>query len=198
MIGLSQLLTPGTVFSANFTFGYESGFLSDPYRLAEFVYPLHTLGVVRFENRPGYRSKEVLLTSLTQFIDPLNGSVEVDYRFYHDSFDVYANTAGLIWHQWLGGHVIIEPAFRFYQQSSAYFYSPLFREDPANVVNYSADYRLSHFYSLDYGIQATIILESHLRVIAGYRRYEMIGLDNTVAAMYPQANIYSIGVSIVW
>ena len=198
ILGLSQLLTPRTILSANFTYGYDSGYLNDPYRQAEFVYPGHPLGVVRYENRPGYRSKEVLLTSLTQFIEPLNGSIEVAYRFYHDSFDVYAHTASLTWHQWLGKHLMVEPAFRSYQQSSAYFYSPLFYDNPANVTYYSADYRLSHFYSLDYGVQATIVLQDHLRVIAGYHRYQMTGLDDTVAAMYPQANIYTVGVSIVW
>ncbi len=198
IIGISQLLTPKTIFSANFTFGYESGFLSDPYRLTEFVYPGHQFGVVRNENRPGVLSKEIFLTSITQFIQPLNASIEGSYRFYHDSYDVYANTLSLTWHQWLGKHVILEPAFRFYEQSSASFYSPLFQTDPASVNYFSSDYRLSEFYSLDAGIQATVIVNDHLRLIAGYHRYEMHGLDDTVAAMYPQANIFTVGLSILW
>lgn len=198
IIGISQLLTPKTIFSANFTFGYESGFLSDPYRLVEFIYPGHQFGVVENENRPGVLSKEIFLTSITQFIGPLNASIEGSYRFYHDSYDVYANTLSLTWHQWLGKHLILEPAFRFYEQSSASFYSPLFQTDPANVNYYSSDYRLSEFYSLDMGIQATVIVNDHLRLIAGYHRYEMHGLDDTVAAMYPQANIFTVGLSILW
>jgi hypothetical protein len=66
------------------------------------------------------------------------------------------------------------------------------------VQYYSADYRLSEFYSVDYGLQATVIVNDHLRVTAGYHRYEMNGLDNTVSAMYPQANIYTVGLSILW
>jgi hypothetical protein len=198
IIGISQLLTPKTVLAANFTIGYETGYLSDPYRQAEFVYPLHTLGVVRFENRPSHRAKQVFLTSLTQFINPLNASVEGSYRFYHDSFGVYAHTVGLTWHQWVGKHLIIEPMFRFYEQSAASFYSPLFHSNPANVLYFSADYRLSRFYSLDYGVQATVVVNSHVRLNAGYHRYEMNGLDNTNPAMYPQANIYSAGISILW
>ena len=198
IFGISQLLSPNTIFSADFTFGYESGFLSDPYRQAEFVYPLHTLGVVRYENRPSERSKEVFLTSLTQFIDPLNGSLEISYRLYHDSFDVFAHTASLTWHQWLAGRLMLEPAFRLYEQSAASFYAPLFFDDPANVKHYSADYRLSNFYSLDYGLQATFLIDENMRVIAGYHRYEMVGLDSTVSSMYPSANIYTVGVSFLW
>ena len=198
IIGVSQLLTPRTIFAAAFTFGYESGYLNDPYRQAEFIYPLHQLGVVRYENRPGNRSKEIFLTSITQFIDPLNASIEGSYRFYHDSFNIYANTVSAVWHQWLGKHVMIEPMFRFYEQGSASFYSPLFQTNPANLEFYSADYRLSNFYSFDTGIQATILINDHLRVTAGYHRYEMNGLDNTTSDMYPKANVFTVGFSILW
>jgi hypothetical protein len=51
---------------------------------------------------------------------------------------------------------------------------------------------------LDAGIQATVIINDHLRLIAGYHRYEMHGLDNTVAAMYPQANVFTVGISFLW
>jgi Protein of unknown function (DUF3570) len=70
IVGISQLLTPKTIFSANFTFGYESGFLSDPYRLVEFIYPGHQFGTVENENRPSVLSKEIFLASITQFITP--------------------------------------------------------------------------------------------------------------------------------
>jgi hypothetical protein len=198
IIGISQLLTPKTILTVNFTFGHETGYLSDPYRQAEFVYAGHQLGVVRYENRPDERDKEIFFASLTHYFTPLNASLEGSYRFYHDSFDVSAHTVSLTWHQWLGKHLIVEPTFRFYEQSSASFYSPLFNANPADLKFYSADYRLSEFYSLDYGVQATVVLNDHLRLIGGYHRYEMNGLDNTVTAMYPQANIFTAGISILW
>ena len=197
IIGISQLLSPKTIFTAAFTFGYESGYLSDPYRQAEFVYPLHNLGVVRYENRPTERDKQIFFTSITQFISPLNASIEGSYRFYHDSYDVSAHTVALTWHQRLGKHLIVESAFRVYQQSAASFYSPLFHDNPANVKYYSADYRLSEFYSLDMGLQATVIANDHLRFNLGYHRYEMQGLDGkTVSTMYPSSNVFTAGVQI--
>jgi hypothetical protein len=198
IIGLSQLLSPKTTLNADFTFGYESGYLNDPYRQVEFIYPGHAFGQVLYENRPSEKYKEVVLISLNQFVERLNGSVEVSYRFYHDSFDIYAHTAGLTWHQWLGKHLMLEPAFRLYEQGSASFYSPLFHSDPMTIPNYSADYRLSNFYSLDVGLQATLVVNRHLRITAGYHRYEMHGLDNTVAAMYPKANVITAGLTILW
>lgn len=198
LLGISQLLSPKTTFSSDFTFGYSSGFLNDPYRLTEFVYTGHQFGVVKNENRPSQIYKETLLTSVTHYFDPLNASLEGSYRFYHDSYDIYANTVSLTWHQWLGKHVIIEPAFRFYEQSSASFYQPLFHKDPSAYEYYSSDYRLSEFYSLDSGIQITVIVNDHLHLTAGYHRYEMHGLDNTSQAMYPQANVYTAGLSILW
>ena len=198
LVGITQLLTPNTIFSADFTFGYASGFLNDPYRQVEFVYPGHKFGVVRNESRPTDLYKQTLLTSITYYVEPLNGSIEGSYRFYHDSYEIYANTLALTWHQSLGKHLILEPGVRFYQQGAASFYEPLFKTSPDNLQYYSSDYRLSEFYSWDFGVLATVIVNSHLHLTAGYHRYTMHGLDDTVQAMYPQANVYTVGVSVLW
>ncbi|HEV2695736.1 MAG TPA: DUF3570 domain-containing protein [Verrucomicrobiae bacterium] len=202
IIGVSQLLSPVTVVNAAFTFGYDDGFLNDPYRLAEYhptIFPTgFDIGVP--EHRPGYRSKEVLFTSVTHYFDNLNASLEASYRFHHDSYDVFSHTLGLTWHQHLGKHFIVEPMFRFYGQTAASFYTTTFSgpftADPAGL--HSSDYRLSEFYSTDCGIQATAIINDHVQLVAGYHRYEMRGLDNTSADMYPKANVYTVGLSIIW
>ncbi|MEY4917949.1 MAG: hypothetical protein RL616_1862, partial [Verrucomicrobiota bacterium] len=202
IIGISQLLSPTTVVNAAFTFGYEDGFLNDPYRLAEYhpnIFPAgFNIGVP--EHRPGYRSKEVLFVSATHYFDKLNASIEGSYRFHHDSYEVFSHTVGLTWHQRLGKYFIVEPMFRFYEQSAADFYTTTFTggftTDPAGL--HSSDYRLSEFYSLDYGIQATLLINDHLRIVGGYHRYEMHGLDQTSADMYPKANIVTVGLSLRW
>jgi hypothetical protein len=64
---------------------------------------------------------------------------------------------------------------------------------------YSSDYRLSELYTLDYGLQATFVIDKNTRIIAGYHRFEMRGLDNvTSPAMYPKANVITIGFTILW
>jgi hypothetical protein len=211
IIGISQLLSPKTIFTAAFTFGNDSGYLSDPYRRAVIEDQSYTPAFIFSvpDKRPSHRNKEVAYTSLTYFVEPLNASVEGSYRFFHDSYGIFSHTVDLSWHQWLGTHLMLEPSFRFSEQSAADFYTTGF---PAPFVLslitfnpvpppgiYSSDYRLSELYTLDYGLQATVLVNSHLRFIAGYHRYEMHGLDNvTVASMYPKANIFSIGLSILW
>lgn len=207
IVGISQLLDPKTVLTADFTYGRESGYLNDPYRQVLFrgwlaFGPNFYIGGP--EARPTERTKEVFQTTLTHFFDRVNGSVELTYRFYHDSYDIFAQTAGLTWYQKLGDHFILEPAFRFYEQSAAYFYFPegvagfsALTPDPARPTYYSADYRLSHMITSTYGLQAVVIIKDWLHLNVGYSRYAMYGRDDiTSASAYPKANIGTVGFQI--
>lgn len=200
LIGISQLLSPRTILNVAFTFGNDSGYLNDPYRLITFA----GSGFAYPEIRPSHRNKEALFTSVTHHFESLNASLESSYRFYHDSYGVYANTLGMTWHQWFGKHMLVDPLFRFYEQSAADFYRATvpgyFPSDPIPRPSfYSADYRLSELYTLDFGLQATAVVNDHLHIVAGFHRYEMYGLDGkTSSAMYPKANVYTIGLSILW
>ena len=57
---------------------------------------------------------------------------------------------------------------------------------------------MSELYTIDAGIQVTAYITDHFSVDAGYHRYEMRGLDQTTPDMYPEANIYTVGVSVTW
>jgi hypothetical protein len=202
LLGFSQLLGPKTILTADFTFGYDTGYLDDPYKKIVFS-GWGDPNAIFDEHRPGYRSREVLLLTLTQCVTPLNGSADISYRFYHDSFDIFSHTAALTWHQWLGKHLIVEPTLRFYTQSAADFYYlsvpgllPSI-PDPERPPYYSADYRLSNLMTFDYGLQANIILHERVHLNVGYRRYEMYGLDGvTPSANYPKANVITAGLRL--
>ena len=202
IIGITQLLSPKDILNVAFTIGNDSGYLSDPYRKAEYQIDFFPPGFTTAvpERRPSHRNKQILYTSLTHHFDSLDASIEGSYRFYHDSYDVFSHTVGLTWHQWLGKHLIVEPMFRFNEQSAASFYTTTFTgpysSDPPGF--HSSDYRLSNMFTIDYGLQATVVINDHLRVIAGYHRYEMRGLDKTTSDMYPKANVFSVGLSILW
>src|SRR5205085_4411899 len=94
VIGGTQLLGPGTIFGANVTIGYSHGYLSDPYRGVVFdeadLTPNNQV-VLSGEKRPSTRNSQAILLSLTQAITPLNASIEGTYRFYHDSYGIFAN-----------------------------------------------------------------------------------------------------------
>lgn len=206
MVGISQLLGPKTVLTADFTYGSERGYLNDPYRRVLFqgwltAIPGFPLYITYPEIRPAERRKEVFQTTLTHYFDRLKGSGEIAYRFHHDSYDIFSHTVTATWRQRLGRHVILEPMFRFYEQSAAYFYFPEgvpglspIDGDPTRSQFYSADYRLSHMMTFTYGLQASFIVKGWLQIDVGYHRYEMYGRDDvTSASAFPKANIVTAG-----
>jgi len=199
MVGVTQLLNPRTVLQANLTLGYSWGYLADPYKSFRFDgYPDPT-GVFP-EKRPGHRTKEVLFLSLTHFFEKPNASLEVSYRFYHDSFDILSHTVALAWHQKIGNHLILSPLFRYYDQTAADFYAVRLPGDPSDPDStvpipdaYSADYRLSSMHTLTYGVEAAILIKEWLHVNAAYKRYAMFGDDDTPTSAYPNAHVFTIG-----
>lgn len=67
---------------------------------------------------------------------------------------------------------------------------------PAYPTYYSADYRLSELQSFTYGVSVAVQLVERASLVLGYRRYDMQGLDPRIsAATYPDAHIYSVGLS---
>ena len=200
LVGVSQLLSPKTILALDFTYGTTDGYLNDPYKYIRFEG--YFFPTFQHETRPDFRDNEIAMVTLTQFFDPLNASAELSYRFYHDSFDVNAHTATVAWYQKIGHHVILAPVFRYYRQTAANFYYaslPGYEDDPGVPRYYSADYRLSELESFTYGIQVTVLLGEHLLLDAGYKRYEMTGLDGvTSQEMYPNANIFTIGARLTF
>jgi hypothetical protein len=120
LIGVNQILTPTTVFTANLTLGYSDGYLADPYRVATFILPESpdpifsdpSQTIPKSESRPDSRLKQVAFFSLTQAIKPLDASVEADYRIYHDDWGIFANTVSLTWFQKITKYVTLSPNVR--------------------------------------------------------------------------------------
>jgi len=207
LLGVSQLLGPKTILLVNGTYGYANGYLTDPYKGVRFDSVDFDPTFIFGEQRPTYRSREVFYASLTHFITPADASVELAYRFYHDSYDIYANSAILTWYQKVGEHLSIEPSLRYYRQTEASFYyeqvpadlgNPFpFAKTPDTPTIYSADYRLSSLTTWTMGVKVKYKVHEHFSVDATYERYVMLGNDNvTSASAYPKANVLMVGLSI--
>jgi hypothetical protein len=161
-------------------------------------------GVLELEHRPGHRTRQVIETTLRHHVEALQGSAELAYRFYHDSFGIFSHTAGLTWLQSLGRRCTVYPSVRYYSQSAAEFYAPLFAGDPSNPfladefpvpAAYSSDYRLSRLHTWTYGIGGRVQLGARWSLDLGYKRYEMTGDDPRVAAgNFPRAHVYTMGI----
>ena len=193
------------MFNATLTIGTASGYLADPYKGFRFTgYP--DPDALFPEKRPGHRTKQIISSTLTQFIEPLNGTAELTYRFYHDSQELNGHTVTLEWMQSIWKRVTVAPLFRYYQQSEAYYYRLSFDADPSDTENppvipvpqfYSADYRLSAFRSVTYGIGVSLRLGERCFADAAYKRYVMTGMDGmTPRSSYATANVYTVGLRL--
>jgi hypothetical protein len=198
LLGVNQLLTPKSYLTANATFGTEWGYLADPYRGVMFAQNFPQTNpsdaALTPEVRPRHRSRAILYLGYTHFIDPLNGSAELSYRYFHDSWQVNAHTVDFRWNQKLGKRLVISPMFRYYYQTASSFYYVLVPDFDNKPSFFSSDYRLSEFNSFAMGVKLTYRIQRHVSLDAGYMRYIMRGLDNaTSQSAYPQAHVVSLG-----
>jgi uncharacterized protein DUF3570 len=210
IIGVTQILDPRTFVSVNVTWGRETGYLDDQYKVVgktEELVPGSFFPLVFAENRPGERDTGTLLASVNRAFPAAHAAAEASYRFYADTYGITAHTVDLKWIQKVGGGVTLSPEVRLYEQGAANFYHynlddtnilPTFVPDSSGT-NYSSDYRLSSLYATTYGIRATWKIRDHLQLDAGFSRYDMRGRDGVTArSAYPSANITSVGARVSW
>ena len=168
MVGLTQLIDRNSYITANLVLGAASGYLSDPYKVSEVD------GVIVPENRPDSKDKQILYLAWTRFFDAADGSLELGYRRYMDSFGIDANTLSAAWYQKLGPRFVLRPAVRFYNQTAADFYGVRFAGAPAH---YSSDYRLSEFQAWGYGLKLIWQPSPKYAFDISVDRYVMEGTD---------------------
>jgi len=212
LFGVTQLLGPKTLLTANFTYGHAHGYLDDQYKGVFFEdYPQFFPDTLTLfpEKRPRQRDKQILYLALNQAVTPLRGSVEGSYRLYRDDFGITAHTVGLTWLQKIGRIFVVAPTFRYYRQTAADFYATRFPGDkslpvgallpngnpnPAPPEYYSCDYRLSEMETFTYGVKVTARLADWFTFDFRYQRYHMHGLDGvTSQSAYPRAHIFTLG-----
>jgi hypothetical protein len=197
-LGVVQLFGPKAYLTFNTAFSFEHGYLADPYRgvmaATNFLQFNPNDPALIPERRPRHRDTELMYVSWTQFVTPLNGSYELSYRFFHDSFGVSSSTAELDWHQKLFKNIVVSPRFRYAYQSAADFYYILVPDYKHLPTFYSSDYRLSEMETFAIGVDISWRITKRLSIDAGYMRYLMRGLDGlTSQSAYPQANVFSLG-----
>jgi hypothetical protein len=208
--GVTQILGPLTFVTVNFTWGRETGYLDDQYKLVqktEELVPGSFFPLAFAENRPGERNTGAVFASINQAFPHARGALEASTRFYADTFGVTAATAELRWIQKLGEAITLAPEIRLYRQDAAHFYHYNLDDTDltptvvpnSNGPNYSSDYRLSSFDGLTCGLKATCKVQAHVQLELAYDRYGMRGRDGvTPQSAYPVANIVSAGARISW
>ena len=157
LFGVTQLISPSTIMQFNYTYGRDSGYLTDPYKLVSVVDPGGVPVQTIYEKRPDSRTRQALYwRGLTSFgKDVLN----ISYRYYWDDWDIKAHTFD-VRYRFDFGSQYIEPHLRYSIQSQAAdFYRPFLRQGES-VPFASADYRLSEMTTNTIGIKYGVPLKT--------------------------------------
>jgi len=153
LLGVTQIIDKNALLQSNMTFGYQQGFLSDPYKWVAF-YNGNSFSDFQQDKRPDQRFQWAWLNQYVRHFEPLNhAALHLDYRFSTDDWGVNAHTFEASWHQPIVDDWQIIPRFRYYSQDQADFYQPVFDGDSTQYGAYSSDYRLAGFGAFSGGLK---------------------------------------------
>jgi Protein of unknown function (DUF3570) len=155
IIGVTQVLSRRALTQLNYSIGYASGYLTDPYKVVSVIDGTsgETLDY-RYEKRPGNRLRQSVYWKTVYHFE--HDVVHLSYRYFWDDWGIKANTFDLHYRLELGRGVYLQPHGRYSRQTAADFYHhSLVGTDP--VPNYaSADYRLGDLTTTTYGLKLGI------------------------------------------
>lgn len=117
--GLTQIITPRWLMSANLEVVSDEGYLGSPYRAAR------VFGAAVPERNPRTRtSRAVKLRSITDTAALLpRSSLRLEYRYYWDTWAIKAHTFELGGSRYIGQSFLLDLSVRSHAQSKALFYS---------------------------------------------------------------------------
>ena len=138
--GLTQILSPRWLMSANFEVISDSGYLGSPYRGAR------VFGATVPERNPRTRtSRAARLRSITDTGAVLpRSSLRVEYRYYWDTWGILAHTFEVGGSRYIGQGFLLDVSLRSYSQGKALFYSD---DAQAETLYVSRNRQLSTFGS---------------------------------------------------
>jgi hypothetical protein len=114
--GVSQILTPHWIMSANTEIVADNGFLGSPYRIA------YVFGAAVPERIPRTRSSRAVKFRVLGSLSAQN-AIHADYRYFWDNWAIKAHTAEGGFSRHLDDKTLADTYLRFYKQSKALFYS---------------------------------------------------------------------------
>ncbi|MEP6485175.1 MAG: DUF3570 domain-containing protein [Rudaea sp.] len=136
---LSWVLNKASVVESGIQLNYQSGYLSDPYKLA-------TVGDSLLpDTRPDRRTEAAWLVRYRLAVNP-DAALHADSRVGINTWGQKSLTLAASWYQTLPHGWQLIPGVRYYSQDSARFYAPFFAQDAGDF--YSSDYRLGGFGSI--------------------------------------------------
>ncbi len=143
--GLTQSFSPRWLLQINYEISADTGYMNNPYRSA-----LSTGNAQIDEHYPDARTGQaaVIRTSYAFFEETADGpgrlesSVQLDYRYYQDTFDILSHSGKLTVQRYLFPNWLAGIFYRYYQQEAASFYGDRL---PVTQVFRARDKELSTF-----------------------------------------------------
>jgi hypothetical protein len=166
-VGVTQVLTPGTVVTANYGLTIQTGELGNTWNSV----PLST-GDRGAELLPSERVRHALVARASQFL-PWNGALRLYYRLYLDDWGLAAHSAEGQIMQRISPRLYVGALYRFHTQTGVSFFTPL--AGPAATLR-TADSDLARLDSQTIGGKVVLDLpvDAPMRLLhfeVGYERY---------------------------
>ena len=140
-VGVSQILTPRWIMSANVEAIAESGFLGNPYRAAR------VFGAAVPERMPRTRSSRAIKFRLIGDLGSRD-SIHAEYRYFRDTWKIQGHTAEIGYSRYFGDAWLADAYLRYYTQQGALFYSD---NATSETVYVSRARQLSGFNNAGFG-----------------------------------------------
>ena len=115
-LGLTQVLTPSMLASANLEVVSDDGYLGNPYRAAR------VFGATVPERNPRTRTSRALKFRVIGDLGDRNAA-RAEYRYFWDTWDIKAHTLEAGYSRYVGTDWLADGFTRFYKQNEALFYS---------------------------------------------------------------------------
>ncbi len=147
--GWEQVLTPTLVLEVSYDFTYQWGFLANPYR--------SVLGGQRPEEHPDGRFRHLLASRLAWYIPRSRTSLQVLYRSYVDDWKLGAINPEFRIYQEMSPFFQTRLRYRYYTQTSAFFYKSNPNDYTFEDTYVTADPKLSAFHVNELGIQLLVL-----------------------------------------
>lgn len=160
-LGVTQILSPRWIVSANAEALADEGFLGSPYRVAR------VFGAVVPERTPRTRSARAIKFRLIGDLGHQD-AIHADYRYFTDTWDIKAHTAEIGYSRYFGEQWLADAALRYYRQDKALFYSDNATAESAYV---SRNRQLSTFNSVGLGAK----ISYKLGKVAGFSLVKLNG-----------------------
>lgn len=151
--GVSQILSRTTIARIGLSYTVSEGYLSDPYKLRD--------------QRPDSHERLSVSAGYRRFMIDADASLQIDYRYYADSWGTDSHTLELAWAQNFP-RGLLTPYLRYYTQREADFFGVI---ADTTAPHYADDYRLSSYGAVTIGARWAISVADNWTLELEAERY---------------------------